>query len=186
MAGERVESNEEIMQRAAAHFGRVPLSIRFRVVDPQPLYAPGPEVEPPPAPEPPAVRPLDDIREKDVFVHAIGTYHVLSLPHPHSKKQYLHYAFVANRPDAWPKPGKMRLPAFQRIALESVRQNEPLPPPPPPKPAPKWRDGTAVRELRGRNINVRLTSPATANALIDRISELVQFVLEKNRLPELS
>jgi hypothetical protein len=176
----RLESNEEILQRAAAKYGRVPLHVKFQVTDPCPVYDPH-EVPPPPAE--PVSHTLPTIKVGDIWVGADGwEYCVVKLPHPRAKKQWVYSTTTKPNGDKG-ETNRMKLILFQKVAAAGHLKTTP----PPPKPKKIESAGAGkLREMRGNTVHFWVGSPEYAHAVMDLIAEVRQFFIDHHRLPNLS
>src|ERR1700754_2119582 len=118
----RLESNEEILQRAARIYGHVPLRLIFRVTDPLPSYKPddvSTHRHEPLGPGAPPPNTLPEIKVGDQWVQpSFGKYQVLRISPANAKLVRVWYSFLSERPEATPKAGQMTKVAFQQIAAK--------------------------------------------------------------------
>jgi hypothetical protein len=168
---QRLESNEEIMQRALQEYGCIPLHVRICVTDPLPLAKRG-VVDPPPLPS--GTPPLPEIKKGQIWDSPLGAYRVLEL-----RWHKVWYELVKTEKTL---TNRTTLYAFQRLVADATLRGTP----PKPKPRPKARTGGQYRDLSGQMVSIRPTSPELAWALVRKLQEVCEFAETNLRLPELS
>jgi hypothetical protein len=168
MKRQRLESNEEIIQRALREYGSIPLHVRFSVTDPLPLTKIGEVDDPPPLTGPP------EIKKGQIWDSPLGAYRVLEL-----RWHKVWYELVKTEKTL---THRTTLYAFQRLVAGCTLRGAP----PKPKRKPRSRTGGQYHDLRGQMISTYATSPESAWAFVRKMQEVCAFAVEHKRLPHLS